>query len=470
MGFEEQILAFCLKNKLFSGGDRVCVAVSGGRDSIALLHGLLALQKQLGITVFAAHFHHGIRGAEADRDRDFVRSCCEDCGIDCVLGSGNAKQRSEQTGESLEEAARFLRLRFLESLDADKIATAHHLGDNAETVLMHLLRGTGLRGLAGIPVKRDRYVRPLLDQTRESIDAYLLEKGLPHIEDSTNETDDCLRNRLRHHVLPLLLQENPVFLQTLSRSGEILGSEDRYLSDCAAAARQNCTRDGALSCRELLGLDPVIRRRVLLGVLRELSLENPGLVHLEQLEKLIGSASPSASVQLPEGHVAHREYDRLLFGTPEADKVCPDKVLQIPGDTILSEISLKISAIVTESSQFLQKNDFTFSFRYDMIAPSVWSVRKREPGDMLLLRQGHRSLKKLLIDRKIPKAQRDRLPVLLCSGRIAGVLGLAVCEDFLPQPGRPVLTLTLQPLRQSSLRTEPITAGFSGAEKENPIE
>ena len=462
---EQQVFDFIRKNALFSSGNRVAAAVSGGADSMALLTVLLSLRDRLGIRVTVAHFHHGLRGEEADRDAAFVQAYCEEHRIPFVLGRGDVRQRAEETGESIEEAARALRLGFLESLEADRIATAHNADDNAETVLLHLLRGTGLRGLAGIPVKRERYVRPLLGCSREEILRYLSEKGVPHIEDSSNEADGCLRNRLRHHVLPLLKAENPGFLQTLSRSGEILRQEDDYLSSLASEAGKACLADNCLSCERLLDLDPVLRRRVLLGQLRELSLENPSAIHLEALEQLILSPSPSASLSLPEGWTAIREYDRLRFVSTQNTTCCPSVSLKIPGDTILSEIGLKISAKVTENSNFGQKNAFPFAFRYDMISASAWRVRARQPGDTLLLRQGHRTLKRLLIDRKIPKHQRDQLPVLLCGDRIAGIPGLIVSRDFLPVPGHPVLELTLTPLSENNSADS-----VPAVTKENPIE
>lgn len=440
---EQKLLSFCKQNALLLPGDRVCVAVSGGADSMALLTALLALRERLGITVCAAHFHHGLRGQEADRDAEFVSDWCRAHDVPCAVGRGDTQKRAAETGESLEEAARALRYAFFETLDADKIATAHTADDNAETVLLHLLRGTGLRGLAGIPARRGRFVRPLLALTREDVEIYLRSHGVPHVEDSSNAADDCVRNRLRHRVLPLLRAENPAFAQSVLREGRILRQEDDYLSALAAAAEEGCRDNGGWSCRALSALEPVLRHRVLLGMLRALPLENPSQVHLQALERLIASASPSASCTLPEGWTARRENDRLVLDRADFP-VCPTAPLNIPGVTVLSEIGLQIRAFVTENSNFAKKNAFTFAFRYDMIAASAWSVRARQVGDSLRLPGGSRSLKRLLIDRKVPRAQRDALPVVLCGGRVAGVLGLAVSEDFLPPAGQPALLLTLE--------------------------
>ena len=438
---EQQILSFIRQHGLVQPGEHVIAAVSGGADSMALLSALLQLREPLGITVSAAHFHHGIRGEAADRDAEFVRAWCQAQGIDCVIGHGDAPAHARRTGKSLEEAARELRFSFLLNLDADKIATAHNADDNAETMLPHLLRGTGLRGMGGIAPQSGRVIHPLLPVTRAEIEAYLKQNGIPHIEDETNAGDDCVRNRLRHHVLPLLKAENPGFLQTAARTGALLRQEDAYLSGLAAKAGADCRDADGWSCSRLCALDPVLRRRVLLSVLRGLDLENPSAVHLEALDRLVCSPAPSAGVTLPEGWRAARVYDRLVIRRAEAPQSCPTRQLNVPGETLLPEISAKIVAIVTENSNFPQKNDFTFALRCDRIAANVWSVRSRQPGDRLLLPGGHRTLKKLMIDRRIPKSQRDALPVILCGDQIAGVLGLAVSEDFRPLPDQPVLLL-----------------------------
>lgn len=443
---EQRIDQAITSQALVLPGEHVIVAVSGGADSMALLAALLALRGRLGITVSAAHFHHGLRGQEADRDAAFVESWCAAQGIACRIGYGDTRQRAAETGESIEEAARALRYAFLDALDADRIATAHTADDNAETVLLHLLRGTGLRGMAGIPPRRGRYIRPLLGCTRAEVEAYLRETGTPHIEDSSNLADDCVRNRLRHRVLPLLTAENPRFSETLARSCETLRQEDAFLSALARQAEADARDGGGWRCYTLLSLDPVLRRRVLLGLLRGTGAENPSQTHIDALERLLSAPSPSASCTLPGGWIARRENARLLLEPAAPPRICPSTPLTVPGVTVLAEIGLRITADVTENSDFRQKNHFTFALRYDMMSQDAWSVRARQTGDTLRLPGGSRSLKKLLIDRKIPAAQRDALPVILCSGRIAAVPGVAVDESFRPVPGKPALLFRAEPL------------------------
>ena len=226
------MLSWCRRQSLFSKGDRVICAVSGGADSMALLWCLHSLQTELSIRVEAAHFNHRLRGAESDRDEAFVRAFCAERGIALTVG---AAPEGSCGASGVEETARRLRYAFFETLDCDKLATAHNANDNAETVLLNLLRGAGLRGLCGIPPVRGRIVRPLLFASRPEILEFLRAERISFVEDSTNALDDCLRNRLRHRVLPLLYAETPELPARLTEQTLLLRSEDEYLDALAQA-------------------------------------------------------------------------------------------------------------------------------------------------------------------------------------------------------------------------------------------
>lgn len=199
----DKVLRWCRENALLAPGQTVFCAVSGGADSVAMLHILCSLREALGMTVSAAHFNHRLRGAESDRTKPLSGSSATIGACRWPRPPGDAAARARETGESLEEAARNLRYAFFASL-GQAVATAHTADDNLETMLLNFLRGTGLTGLGGIPPKRDFLVRPILCCTRQEVLAYLDAHRLPHVEDSTNAADDCVRNRLRHNVLPLL--------------------------------------------------------------------------------------------------------------------------------------------------------------------------------------------------------------------------------------------------------------------------
>ena len=192
-------------------GDRIIVAVSGGADSVALLFGLYLLKEELSIELEAAHFNHQLRGAESDRDAEFVRSFCAGYGIPLHEAGG----RILPGEKGLEAAARDARYKFLRSLPG-KIATAHTADDNAETVLLHLIRGTGLKGLGAIAPVSGNVIRPMLSVTRREVEQFLEEYSLTHVEDSSNASDAFLRNRIRHHIMPLLREENPRIAESVS--------------------------------------------------------------------------------------------------------------------------------------------------------------------------------------------------------------------------------------------------------------
>jgi tRNA(Ile)-lysidine synthase len=441
MELEEKVLQFIRDNGMLEPGDDVTAALSGGADSVALLWVLRKLAPELGFSLRAAHFHHGIRGAEADRDAEFCRDLCARWSVPFSLGRGDAPARAERTGESLEEAARALRYDFLRRTAPGKLATAHNADDNAETVLMHLLRGTGLRGLGGIPPRREELVRPLLCCTRAELEALLEREGLPHVEDSSNAEDDCLRNRLRHRVLPLLRAENPNLTGTLGRTAALLRAEDACLSRLAAQADEECRTGDSRSCQRLLALDPVLRRRVLLGALWDLGLENPSQVYVDALEGLL-TAGPSARLDLPGGLQARREYDRLYLGPPQTPPKLPDTALRIPGETVLPEGLGSLHCFVTKNSYFSKKNLTTFAIKCDMMTGHELRVRGRAPGDRLTLSGGAKRLKELMIDKKLPAQLRGAVPILTLDGQPVAAFGVGADPAIAPGPGEEALLVS----------------------------
>ncbi len=241
-------------------------AVSGGADSMCLLHWLKERREEYGFSLLAAHYEHGLRGDESLRDAAFTREQCEMLGIRIVVGKGDVAAFAEAQKLGIEDAARTLRYRFLEEtadrLACDRIATAHNLNDNAETVLMNLCRGAGTRGLAGIPPVRGRIVRPLLWTSREEIETYLDVHRIPHIEDSSNRSDDYTRNRIRHQIIPLLMEENPSFLSAIGRTAELLREDDACLCREAEAFLREHRKGNSIPSKALLRLEPAVAARV----------------------------------------------------------------------------------------------------------------------------------------------------------------------------------------------------------------
>ena len=437
-----ELLSYCREEQLFVPGDTVICAVSGGADSVALLHLLHSLQSELQISLRAAHFNHKLRGEESDGDEAFVRELCAQWQIPLFLGSADvsAYGRAHQMGT--EEAARQCRYDFFRSLDG-KVATAHNAEDHLETVLMHLLRGSGLRGLCGIPPKRGSVVRPLLWAGREQIRSYLEQQGLPHREDSSNRSLCYTRNRLRHEVLPLLEKENPRLASRVLKQSSLLRREDQLLDELAGEYLQGHSEGGVLIAPLLSAPDP-LQKRALRQLLGEYLEQDVALVHIEALQQLLRNPQPSACVSLPCGLTAQRCYERMEILRQEAVSF-PETVLNVPGDTVIPDCGWKISCNLKKNFTKMTNTPFHFAIKYDMIWQHGLSARSRQVGDRLPTADGHsKSLKKLMIERRIPRKDRELLPVLVSGDRILAVAGLAVAADCQAQEGQETLIIHIQ--------------------------
>lgn len=435
-----EFLARC--RGLFSAGDRVICATSGGADSMALLWCLHSLRGELDITVCAAHFNHGLRGQEADADEAFVRSFCEAHAIEFFAGRADVAAFAKETGKTLEEAAREKRYEFLLSLPCDKLATAHNADDNAETVLLHLLRGSGLRGLCGILPERGKIVRPLLSFPREEILRFLNEEGIAWREDATNAEDDCLRNRLRHRVMPLLYAEAPDLRKKLLRQGELLRGEDALLD---RLARELLEFDGeGYLIVPLLSADDALQKRALRLILREHLPQNAAQTHIAALQALLRSSDPSAQIALPDGLTARRRYGALVL-TDEEAPTFPETALRVPGVTEIPALRLRVTCAVAEDIKKPENTAFHFAVKYDMIATDALKLRPRRTGDRMRMDGGYtKTLKKLLIEQKIPRDRREQLPVLTDGRRVIAVLGLGVSADCRADAGERALVITTE--------------------------
>lgn len=398
-----KLLKFIREQNLIAPGDTVICAVSGGADSVALLFSMYLLREKLEITLEAAHFNHNLRGEESLRDETFVRELCARYDIPLHVASGEIHPGKK----GLEAAARDARYAFLESLPG-KIATAHTADDNAETILMHLVRGTGLKGLGGIAPQRGKLIRPMLGITRQEVEDFLAEWHLPHVEDSTNETDAFLRNRLRHHVMPLLQAENPRIAENLSQMAL------RLREDEACLTRQS-HYETLPEVEALRTLPSAVRSRMLERFLKENGVREPEDVHIAQAEALVFSESPSASAAFPGGVTLSRQYGRLT-ANPTGEAFTP-VTLTCPGSAEMAGIR-----ITCEPARELAQSENLLT-----VCPvGKISIRPRQTGDKIRLSGGSKSLKKLFIDRKIPAANRERIPVVCDETGILGVYSIGV--------------------------------------------
>ena len=403
-----KLLQALRRHEMVMPGERVICAVSGGADSMALLWSFYLLKEKLDITLAAAHFNHGLRGAESDRDEAFVREFCDRYDIPLFVGSGEVKAGKK----GLEAAAREARYGFFATLNG-KIATAHTADDNAETVLMHLIRGTGLDGLGGIAPVSGKVIRPMLGITRNEVAAFLEEYHISHIEDSSNAEDTFLRNRLRHHVMPLLKQENPRLAENLSEMALSLRLDAAVLKAMDAENADIPT---------LRQMPSACRSRALARFLKENGVREPERSHIRMAQALVFSEKPSAWAAFPGGVIIAREYDRLV--RREAMTPVETTVLQ-PGQTVeLPALSLRVRCVpATEICN--TKEIFTVNTQ------GAITLRARQTGDTIRLNVGTQTLKKLFVDRKIPAALRESVPVFADELGVLAVGGIGANLDRL---------------------------------------
>ena len=400
-----KLCSFVGQQEMIAPGDRIICAVSGGADSMALLFAMYLLRKKLDITLCAAHFNHNLRGAESDGDEQFVREFCNR--YDIELFTGSAVVTAGEKG--LEAAARDARYAFFQTLSG-KIATAHTADDNAETVLLHLVRGTGLKGLGGITPVRGNVIRPMLSITRQEVLAFLEEYHISYREDSSNHSDQFLRNRLRHHVMPLLNRENPRLAENVSAMAMQLRQEEHYLS------RQVELTDRVSVLREM---DPALRNRALESFLRQQGVKEPQREQIQLLKCLVFSNNPSARGAFPGRVTIGREYDRLLR-LPQEE--APETTELALGSQKLPQWKMEIHV---SQAQSLEQGKTVFTVQPE----GKIVVRSRLPGDRIRLPGGSKTLKKLFIDEKIPAWERPFLPVLADEKGVLAVVGIGVNLD-----------------------------------------
>ena len=394
-----KLLTFVRQQNMIGPGDKVTCAISGGADSVALLFALYLLKDKLNIQLSAAHFNHHLRGEESQRDENFVRDFCDRYDIPLTVGQGTIVPGKK----GLEAAARDARYAFLRSLPG-KIATAHTADDNAETVLMHMVRGTGLKGLGGIAPVNGNVIRPLLTCTRQDVEGFCAEWCLNFITDSSNEGDDFLRNRLRHHVMPLLKQENPRLAENTSAMALRLRQDESCLSSLAELPE--------MDVETLRTMHPALRKRALESFLKHSGVREPEASHIAQAESLVFSPKPSAFARFPGGVTIGRNYG-LLQVQSRAEALEPME-LPVPGSILWGDYRIT-AAEAGEGITLYPDGPIT--------------VRSRLTGDSIRLSGGTKTLKKLFIDRKIPASERDRIPVLADRRGILAVHGFGIHSD-----------------------------------------
>ena len=436
------------RHQMISEGDSVIVAVSGGPDSVCLLHVLHELKNKLQIHLVVAHFDHGLRPAEDESETAFVRGLAESLNLPFETAKGHLL--AKRTRGSKEEVARNARYAFLERVrekhKAQKIALGHNLNDQAETILMRLLRGSGASGLTGIPPCRDgSIIRPLIEIERPEIENYLKAKKIAFVTDSSNLKTDYLRNKIRLELLPLLEQHQPQLVHLLGQTAEILRDEDEYLERIAEAwLKKEVTRNPdntfQLSTASFLALPVALRRRVIrngIGKVKK-DLRRISWDHIEAVHRLAQAEKPQAALNLPGRLTVKRTYDHLIFSASVKRKLRPlHYTLDDPGTYDLKEIgrSISVEEIKDRRGLRLRGSAWTAFLDAEKLRFPL-TLRPFKPGDRFIPfgMRGHKKLKDFFVDLKVPMEQRLSTPILCCDDTPVWVCGFRIDDRFKVTP------------------------------------
>ena len=432
------------RRALFSRGDRVAVALSGGADSVALLLLLRALAPRHGFDVVGAiHVNHGLREGEAAGDEVFCRALADRLALPLDSGAVDTRTRAARDHVSIETAARELREAFLTDaaarLGADVVATGHTADDQAETVLLRLLRGAGSRGVSGIRPRRGLFARPLIDCRRADLRAFLAASGEPHCEDSSNASLAFARNRIRRHLLPAIERLAPGGVPALARFASLAAADEAYLTAAAVAAAAPIVlfeRGGVQVNRAALSsLAFPIARRVIRLALERAGVRRLSAAHIEAVRALAASKRSTGRVDVAAASVEARG-ERLLIST---SAVLPARA---------GEMTLEVDVRPSLDGRVLESGRGDVAVVQAAAIEWPLAVRRRRPGDRFrpLGAPGTRKLKDVLIDRKIPRAERDRLAVVVdAAGHIVWVARVAIAHDCrVTKPAAKVVILTVR--------------------------
>ncbi len=442
------------KYAMLNPGDRVGVAVSGGADSIALLHMLSMLASEYDLALFILHLNHGIRGGESDGDELFVMELGKSMGIPADSEKVSIPALKKKKGGSLEDICRKERYSFFERMSQkhrlNKIALGHNLKDQTETVIMRFLRGSGLEGLKGfLPVRDGIYIRPFIDVTREEIISFLRERNISFVTDSSNKDNKYLRNRIRNILVPeLKASYNMKLEENIGRTADILRIEDDFIRESIEGIISDweIDRDNAgINIRKLKKLHPALQWRLIKTILEGYSTARNGIgyLHVKSVVDLIEGSSPNASVDLPLNLMARREYNELIISQGEGEVSHTSKnhfpdgrkkgdfsyTVKVPGSVDIIETGVRMNFDVVDVREADAYSDNPVFMDYNSISfPLV--VRNIRSGDRIqpLGMKGTKKIKALFIDGKVPKSGRKSISLLVDQKSVLWVPGMRLSD------------------------------------------
>ncbi len=444
----EQVKRTIDRYHLLDKGDRLIVGVSAGVDSMVLLHVLNTYRPTFDLSIIVAHINHGLRPKESEKEADLVQKESERLGLTFEYGQFNVKEYQKERGISLQDAARKIRFYFFNTLlqkyRANKIALGHNADDQVETVLLRLIRGSGLKGLKGmLPVREGRVIRPLLEVWRREVESFAEEKKIHYLLDSSNLKENYLRNRLRLTLIPLIEKEyQPNFKKIVLKTSTILREEDHYLEKGTEEAYQKIVHEGkdvlSFKFSEYQSLHPAIQWRIIQELLgriysREAIIEERKRLEVDQIYRKLNQHSPSFLIEMPHGISLEKRYDLVSIRKGWMKAAQPFEVeLMSPGRNYIEEIKREI--VIEE---FFKDDQFKVLDRLSNIAlldqqtlQFPLKMRNFRPGDRFqpLGVKGTQKLKEFFIDHKIPKFERPRIPLLTSGEVIAWVVGYRIDE------------------------------------------
>ncbi len=445
------VQTYMQEHNMISEGDRIVIGVSGGADSVCLFHVLLQLAPKFNLSLFVVHVNHGIRGEEADADEAYVKNLCTTNGIPFIAVKVDVPRIASLEGLSEEEAGRKVRYEaFYDCCNknkCNKIAIAHNRNDNAETILFHLFRGSGIKGLTGIRATRDHIIRPLLCVSRKEIESYLKKNHINFCTDRTNLTEDYSRNKIRHRIISFAQEEiNSKSIEHIVNAAEQLEEINQYLEKNVKMSYEKIViyslqqESYEIEIEKLKYEDLVIQKGIIRMVFNQLAhqLKDVDALHvglvLGLLDKEVGK-----SLNLPYGILAVRNYYTIIMRANkqqkdvlETDKIV-EQVITVPGDYYLSQINqtLHVILIKYKKSMIIPENGCTKWFDYDKIKNTVL-IRARNEGDFIQIdsKGSRKKIKSLFIDDKIPREKRDLLPLLADGEHIMWVIGGRMSEAY----------------------------------------
>jgi tRNA(Ile)-lysidine synthase len=436
---------------LIEKGDNIVVGLSGGPDSVCLLHILYFLADQFNTGVFAVHINHMLRGEESEGDEQYVRELCRKLSIPLYVFRHDIKAASINKGISIEVTGREVRYnRFnhiADKVGAAKIAVAHNRNDQAETVLFNLIRGTGLDGLKGMEYKTGRVIRPLLNIDRKDIEAYCLENSLFPRIDSTNMESIYTRNKIRLDLIPYIDKLfNSNIVESIARMSFLVGDDYDYLEECVSKIYERCvTRFQGnavwLNLEKLLKVHPAIQKRLIRRAIKQVkgSLKDVESIHLESVLGLCKDGKTGSQIHLPDNIRALKSYETMKIFVHHNTIFQPvfDLSLKIPGITYIEalqasvKVSLKKGPLIIEDYRNIRYNSLVQFFDYDRLGNEI-RVRNRRNGDRFkpYLSSGTKKLKEYFIDNKIPRGIRNTIPLIAIENEIVWVIGYKISDKF----------------------------------------